>query len=162
MIIGLALVAAVIVAAGALVVVRKRTAGDAETQEAERFDGGPATIEFVADGEETVRFDCGHDGPVDFHYEVYGRRMETDTERIRERHWKCPECMVADMRQRILRCVCCGRPIFPGNSVSFVAGGFPRASREWGRQHDGDWIACTDCAPYCGMWTGEGVREWNP
>ena len=123
------------------------------------------TIEAVPDSDERIAFDCGHTGPVRFHYVIFGEAFETDEARLRKEHKRCPDCIVAEMRQEIIRCALCGHFILPGDSVACYGSGSDIRD-EWAtRTPDGGYIGCMrwDCCPsggfFAGHWQGrEGFK----
>jgi len=121
-------------------------------------------IIFVANSTELIDYDCGHEGPVDFDYDIFGERVDTDTDKLREEHDRCPECIVVEMREIIIRCVLCGHAILPGSPVAVYAGGKGMRKKIAVRAPDGGYIGCMrwDCCPsggfFAGHWTGKDFR----
>jgi len=120
------------------------------------------TIEAVPDSDERIAYDCGHRGPIKFHFDIFGEAIETDERRLREEHACCPDCIVAEMRLDIIRCALCGHFISPGMPVAAYGEGSD-IRVEWAtRIPDGGYIGCMrwDCCPsggfFAGHWLGRG------
>lgn len=122
-------------------------------------------IEAVPDSDERIAFDCGHEGAVKFHYVIFGERIEADEKRMRELHDRCPDCIVDEMRQDIIRCARCGHFILPGQDVAVYFSGRGLKKKWSTRTPDGGYIGCMrwECCPtgglFAGRWLGrEGFK----
>ena len=109
----------------------------------------------------TVGFGCGHAGPDEIVYEVYGVKIKGQ---FAQGSPNCPECCLKQMRQLIIRCAVCGRPIMPG-AVVHLYSSVPSAKPEWTTRHAGELVLCNhaDCegGNPCGRWNGETVEEFD-
>lgn len=115
---------------------------------------------------ERERFECGHEGPHTFTYHIYGESLQACAGSkappgATQAQEMCPECMLADIVKKVVRCSLCGMPIFPGQVVSLVNPFDPSAHTVW---HNESAICClrSDCdaSNPSGRWTGEGVEDF--
>ena len=118
-------------------------------------------IKLVDCSEEQRQFACGHEGPSLFNYDLYGRHIETDQERVAQSE-QCGACIVTEMKRDFIRCCLCGQAIFPGEGVALYSGG-KGIHKKWTTRHDGSAIGCLawGCCPsggfFGGTWTGKTV-----
>lgn len=63
--------------------------------------------------DETKVFECGHTGPVDFKFAVYG----TESMPVHDAE-PCPDCAKETLVNYAIRCARCGKGIIPGDSVA--------------------------------------------
>jgi|GEM_PF-1661409 len=105
-----------------------------------------------------IRYDCGHIAPAECRIFIYG---ETYSALNNKNH--CPECRIRRIRQQVVRCSSCGRPIMPSSQVALYAGSSPGLKfRNVGIKHRGQYIGCmrADCCPsggfFAGHWSEDG------
>jgi len=63
------------------------------------------------------RYECGHRDAVRFHFTVWGEELRLG-KWYRRSSDLCPECLLRELRLRIIRCADCGGPILPGEPIA--------------------------------------------
>ncbi len=145
----------------------RRFRGNVRDREAGTEGGLPAaTSEFGvrALSDQVVRYGCGHDGPADFIGIFFGQEMRPTGAALKNRE-KCPDCVIAPLRERVIHCALCGLAILPGEPVALYAGPKSAFRKEpgWVVKHDGQAVGCLrwDCCPsggfFAGHWDGSRV-----
>ncbi|MFC1638727.1 hypothetical protein ACFL26_00470 [Patescibacteria group bacterium] len=130
-----------------------------------RLAAHKALIRYVPERKRKVRYPCGHKGPATVHFSIFGKRLEAVASKLGHDRERCPKCTVEDLRERIMRCSACGRPIFPGEPVVTYhdADGEPLYdgpyTQEFREDHVGclDWDCCPEGTYFTGHWDGERV-----
>ena len=64
--------------------------------------------------DEKKTWDCGHEGPTDWHISLSGRKLKP-TDETKESE-KCPDCQLKDLEPKLTHCKKCGHGILPGES----------------------------------------------
>lgn len=104
--------------------------------------------------------ECGHDGPQWYQLNMFGLVSDKIDD---GKH--CPDCLINQLRQHVIRCSLCGLPIFPGNGVALY-----HESSEGLKHKDvsvrvgESYIGCLrwDCCPsggfFAGHWSEDGFK----
>ena len=121
---------------------------------------GPS-FSFTPLSKETKVFECGHTGPMDFTFKIFGVESEpvTDAE-------PCPECFEKEFLPLVARCSRCGKAIFPGDPVAlYHTGNRGLHLRISTYADDLHVVGCLDmdCCPisgfFAGYWTEKGFES---
>lgn len=67
----------------------------------------------IPTSEETATFGCGHEGPVTYEHEFFGRKYQLRPEVLESRE-RCGQCRLDEVAPSMTQCSVCGKPIFKG------------------------------------------------
>ncbi len=113
----------------------------------------------LPDGEEIVRWQCGHDSWAKFRLEIYGE-VYCPKEGVLEDREECGACSLLIMRPYILPCERCGKPILPGEAIGIYG---KKAGTIKQKTESDQVIGCMrwECgtgAAFAGYWNGREIE----
>lgn len=97
---------------------------------------------------------CGHPSAEEIRMHVYGADLVVSGIE------KCPSCLQHEARQTIIRCVCCGLPIIPGEAVALYRDNGKFRFFRQGTKVEDAFVGCLrfECCPsgayFAGHWEG--------
>jgi hypothetical protein len=119
------------------------------------------TCRVIPVGWEKAAYKCGHIGPINATFDLYGQKYFCNQELLAGRE-KCPECLHDEQLKSVIRCCQCGFPILPGSGV-IRYGDISSYKKEWTTVDGGGALGClrVDCCdnPFAvsGNWNGQKV-----